>query len=84
MKSGIQERYRMNWQDRLKELGKKNGHGLEDYIPFITDLLKEQREICAGIFDKPPANIWNLDKHQFNNLLHQKILNAPEPTGEKK
>lgn len=71
----------MKWQDELKKL-LLGLYGLDtQYIPelmeeveaFITSLLKEQRKICAKIYDRDDSHYEN-----FEN-----ILDSPEPEGVK-
>jgi len=69
----------MSWQDRLKEKATKV-YGEPVYtekfiIPFITKLLKEQREICDREYDT--------ERHkqglEHSIYISRAIRNAPEP-----
>lgn len=73
----------MSWQDRLKEKAenlfwqmgsdtKKKYIRLEDVELFISELLKEQREIIAKMSEKDIDNFW------FANRIRNY---SPEPTG---
>ena len=75
----------MNWQERLKKRWylwsqSKDDDSFttcqEEVIDFISQLLKEQREICAEIIH----TYVNDDRVEG---IYQEILNAPEPKGEK-
>lgn len=50
-----------------------------DAIKICNESLKMQRKICADIYNKPPANKGNLNKHAFNKLLYNLIKNADKP-----
>ena len=71
----------MSWQDKLKELSLLGLLNYDEVIPFITDLLKEQREICAGIYME---NLPSEKERIYNDNKMIKILNAREPEGETK
>jgi hypothetical protein len=77
----------MSWEDRLDfECGSLTGIQYTIIVNFISQLLKDQREMCAKKFK---IGCWLEDK--TNNLVdpfeiqtYNDILNAPEPQTEGK